>query len=224
MNEALLHRIGKALLPVAWLAVLVAPLVTHAALATGRFAMPASLLAVTEVAVLGGMALRGLRGWRLATGVLMLAAVLGLFTMRVIRPGWAGSAGLIAASGLSHAFIYGSLLLLFAGSLRPGHTALITGLAQRLRGSLVPAMLAYTRSVTKAWCVFFALQLLASALLLVLAPHRVWSLFVNVLDGPTVVLMFAGEYAIRRWRFRGYSHISPLETFRNFARSRAAGP
>ena len=224
MNNALLHRAGKAVTRLAWLAVLAAPLAAHAALATGRFATVAGVLAVVEVAVIGSVTLRGMRGWRLALGILVMAALLGLLGLRLGRPGWAGAAGLIAASGLSHACIHVSLLLLFARSLRPGRTALITGLATRLRGPLTPAMLAYTRSVTKAWCVFFVLQLAASAVLLAVAPRPVWSLFVNVLDGPSVVLMFAGEYAIRRWRFRDYRHISPVETFRTFALSRAAGP
>ena len=210
-------------LPAAWAAVAAAPFAAHAALATGRFALAATVLAAIQVSVFGTMLLRKLCGWRRVLGAGTVAALLALLGLRLLRPGWAGSAGLVAASGLSHALIYGSLLLVFGRSLRPGRTAVVTGVAARLRGALVPAMLAYTRTVTKAWCVFFALQLLASVLLLALAPQRAWSLFVNVLDGPSVVLMFAGEYAVRRWRFRGYRHSSPAETVRTFVRSRA-GP
>ncbi len=223
MNTTLSRRLGRLLLPLGWAAVVAAPLATHAALATGRFTLVATGLAIAEVALLGTLAVRPAAGWRRAGSLVAMAAVLGLLVLRLVRPGWASAAGLIAAAGLSHAFIYGSLLLLFARSLRPGRTDLVTGLATRLRGALTPAMLRYTRHVTQAWCAFFGLQLLASALLLLLAPHRVWSLFVNVLDGPSVVAMFAGEYAVRRWRFRNYSHISPIETFRTFARSRTAG-
>ena len=223
MNGALRRLVASVVLPIGWAAVVAAPFVTHAALATGRFTGAATLLGALEVALLGTMAVRRLRGWRLAAGLCGVAVLLALLGTRLLRPGWAGAAGLIAASGSSHAFIYGSLLLLFGRSLLAGRTDLITGLATRLRGSLDPSMLTYTRTVTKAWCFFFALQLVTSVMLLALAPHRVWSLFVNVLDGPSVVVMFAGEYAIRRWRFRGYRHISPVETVRTFARSRAAG-
>ena len=222
MNDALLQRIGKGLLPLGWAAAFAAPLVTHVALATGKYAAVATVLAMAEIVLFGGLALRKARGWGAAGVLAGVAVMLALLALRLARPGWAGAGGLIAASAASHAFIYGSLLLLFARSLQPHRTDLITGLATRLRGSLTPAMLAYTRTVTKAWCVFFALQLLTSAMLLAVAPHRVWSLFVNVLDGPSVLLMFAGEYTIRRWRFRNYRHISPVETFRTFARSRAA--
>ena len=210
------------MVPLGWGAVVAAPFVTHAALATGRFAALATLLACAEVLTLGTMAVRSAQGWRrVATGI-AVAATCGLLAVRLARPDWAGEVGLVAAAGLSHAFIYGSLLVLFAGSLQPGRTDLITGLATRLRGSLTPEMLTYTRRVTKAWCVFFVFQLLTSLLLLLLAPRAAWSLFINVLDGPGVVAMFAAEYAVRRWRFRNYSHISPVETFRTFSRDRAA--
>ena len=174
-----------------------------------------------EVTLLTALALRKATGWTRTFGVCAAIALVSAIGLRLVRPGWAGAGGLIAAAGVSHTIIYGSLLLLFLRSLRPGQTDLITGLASRLRGSLTPGMLTYTRAVTRAWCVFFAAQLVVSVVLLLLAPHAVWSLFVNVLDAPSVLLMFAGEYTVRRWRFRGYQHISPVETFRSFARGRA---
>ena len=216
------RRFVNRALPVGWVAVFAAPLATHAALATGRFAAWATLLAIVEVLLLGTLALRRVRGWRRSAGAASLASLVLLLAVRLARPHWAGMVGLIAASGVSHAFIYGSLLLLFGRSLQPGRIDIVTGIATKVRSSLTPEMLTYTRTVTKAWCVFFALQLVTSAVLLVAAPHRVWSLFVNVLDGPSVVALFAVEYGVRRWRFRNYSHISPMETFRTFSRSRAA--
>jgi uncharacterized membrane protein len=47
--------------------------------------------------------------------------------------------------------------------------------------------------VTVAWCVFFAAQLIASALLFALAPLNAWSLFINLLNLPLLALMFAGQ-------------------------------
>jgi uncharacterized membrane protein len=218
MNRAFLHRINRACLPLGWAAAVAAPFVTHAALATGRFANEAALLALVQIAVLGVLTLRGLRGWQRIAAAAGVAALLAGLGVRLFRP---GPAGLIATSGLSHTCIYLSLLFLFSRSLRPGRTALITGLAARLRGMLTPEIEAYTRNVTKAWCVFFTMQLAISMTLLAWAPVRVWSLFVNVLDAPMVGAMFAAEYAIRRWRFRGQRHISPVATLRRFARDRA---
>lgn len=224
MKTGLLHRAGRGLKPFGWASVVAAPLVTHVSIATGRFGALAAALAVLEVGALATVTLLPLRGWQRAAGAVVAASLMILLGLRLLHPAWAGTTGLIAASAVSHTVIYLSLLILFGRSLQPGHTALITGLAARLRGALSPAIVAYTRTVTKAWCVFFALQLATSATLLACAPDRVWSLFANVLDGPLVLLMFAGEYAIRRWRFRDERHISPAETIRSFARSRAAGP
>lgn len=223
LNSGLLRRATRLVQGLCWAAVLAAPLITHLAIATGRLGSWATGLAMLEVMLFGALGLRKLRGSRRAVGAAVVTLLLILLAARALRPAWAGTVGLVAAAWMSHAFIYASLLLLFAGSLRPGGTDLITELAGRLRGGLTPAMRRYTRGVTKAWCVFFAGQIAISAMLLLLAPERVWSLFVNVLDVPCVVTMFAAEYAIRRWRFRHYPHISPMETFRSFAQTRAGG-
>ena len=206
-----------------WTAVIAAPFVTHAAIATGRLAPIASAVALMEVALFATIGLRRLHGWARLAGIFVAAGLVASLAVRIVEPDWAGSTGLIAAAWASHAFIYGSLLLLFGRSLLPGRVDLITALATRVRGNLTPGMLTYTRGVTKVWCSFFCAQLMVSALLLVLAPIAIWSIFVNLLDGPSVVALFLAEYAVRRIRFRGYKHISPAETFRNFARSRAGG-
>jgi uncharacterized membrane protein len=215
---ALLHRIKRACLPLGWAALAAAPFVTHAAIATGRFATEAALLALVQITVLGALTIRKLRGWRRVAAGVGVGALLGALGVRLFKP---GPVGLIATSGLSHTCIYLSLLFLFSHSLQPGRTALVTTLAARLRGTLTPEIKVYTRNVTKAWCVFFTMQLVTSFMLLSLAPVRIWSLFVNVLDAPMVVAMFAAEYAIRRWRFRGLRHISPVATLQSFARDRA---
>ena len=117
--------------------------------------------------------------------------------------------------------IHGSLLAWFASSLRPGREALVTSLARQVRGSLEPDVAAYTRNVTRAWCVFFAAQP-RSALLLAFAPTAIWSWFVNILDLPLVGLMFLGEYAFRVRRFRHGKPATLAQTIKAF-RLRAAG-
>jgi hypothetical protein len=105
--------------------------------------------------------------------------------------------GFVTVSALTHWSIYTGLLLTFALTLRPGRVALITGMARRLHGSLAPELATYTRIVTIAWCCFFAAQLLTSVTLFFFAPLPVWSFFVNILDIPLVVAMFAAEYLVR---------------------------
>src|SRR3954471_2994216 len=90
--------------------------------------------------------------------------------------------GPAAAYSIPHAVIYLSLLWLFARTLLDGDEPLITRLARRVHGTLPPALRAYTRRLTGAWCVFFAAQLIISALLGLFASPREWSLFANVFN------------------------------------------
>jgi hypothetical protein len=105
--------------------------------------------------------------------------------------------GFVTASALTHWAIYGSLLLMFARTLRRGHEPLITALARRMHGDFSAELALYTRRVTIAWTCFFAMQLALSIGLFCLAPLVVWSFFVNVLDIPLVAAMFSVEYACR---------------------------
>ena len=108
--------------------------------------------------------------------------------------------GPLVASAVPHAMVYLGLLALFAVSLEPGREAIITILARHSRGTLPPDIIRYTRRVTWAWCVFFAAQLIASALLLTFAPLAVWSVFVNLCNLPLVLAMLGLEFAWRQWR------------------------
>ncbi len=105
--------------------------------------------------------------------------------------------GFVTVSALTHWGIYASLFAGFALTLRPGHDPLITAMARRMHGPLTAEMLGYTRKVTIAWSLFFAIQLAISVGLFCAAPLVWWSFFVNILDIPLVALMFAAEYAIR---------------------------
>ncbi len=91
-----------------------------------------------------------------------------------------------------------SLFLLFAGSLRPGQTPLVTGLARLLEGDLPPDVAHYTRRVTIAWALFLALMNGELWLLALLAPAELWSLFANFINYILLLLFFAGEYWLRR--------------------------
>lgn len=105
--------------------------------------------------------------------------------------------GFVTASALTHWAIYGGLLLTFGLTLRPGREPLITAMARKLHRTVPDELAVYTRRVTIAWCGFFAAQLTTSITLFLLAPLVVWSFFVNVLDIPMVVAMYAAEYLCR---------------------------
>lgn len=111
-------------------------------------------------------------------------------------------------NGVPHAVINILLVVVFGRTLLDGREALITGFARRVHGTLPPDIELYTRRITLAWCAFFAVQVLVSAMLFALAPLETWSVFVNLLSGPLIVLMFAGEYLYRIVRFPDHAHVS----------------
>jgi len=129
-----------------------------------------------------------------------------------------------ALYGVPHAAAYLFMLWLFGRTLARGREPIITRVARRVRGSLPPEMESYTRGLTIAWCVFFAAQLAASALLLGFGFLEAWSLFVNVLNFPLVALMFVGDYLYRVIRYRHLPQSSILAVVRAFTQDRASKP
>jgi uncharacterized membrane protein len=93
---------------------------------------------------------------------------------------------------------YAILAFSFGRSLLKGRVPLCTQLADKIHGPLSASELRYTRSVTVAWVGFFLLNVAVTLLLFRFAPSRIWSLFVNFLSAPLILLMFAAEYAVRR--------------------------
>jgi uncharacterized membrane protein len=86
----------------------------------------------------------------------------------------------------------------FGRSLLEGRVPLCTELADRIHGPLSDLELRYTRHVTLAWVVFFAVNIAITFTLFALAPLRTWSFFVNFVSLPLVLLMFVAEFAVRR--------------------------
>jgi uncharacterized membrane protein len=101
------------------------------------------------------------------------------------------------------------LLWMFGRSLRAGREPLVTFMARRVHGGYLPPDIElYTRRVTLAWCIYFAVNAAISIVLFAFAPLGVWSWFANVLNVPLILLMFVAEYAYRVWRYPNFSHAS----------------
>jgi uncharacterized membrane protein len=206
---------GRFLMAVGAALAVASPFVTHTALVTGRHRLLAAGFALCQMALGAAVAIRQRRG-PLRTAVLVLIAGLAVFlAARLADPALLAEPGLIAASGLSHTLLYSGLLFLFAGSLRPGRTPLVSILARRIRGPLSLPVAAYTRHVTIVWCWFCVAQLAGSAMLFLMASHAAWSLFVNVLDTPLLATLFAGEYLMRRWCLPAEQHSPFMATLRS---------
>jgi uncharacterized membrane protein len=126
--------------------------------------------------------------------------------------------GLAAVSGISHATAYLFLLWCFGRTLAPGTEPMVTRFARRVHGVLPPDMERFTRNLTIAWCVFFAAQLIASALLFALASLELWSAFVNLLNLPLLGLMFAGQWVYRNVRHPGFPRASTWQAIEAFTK------
>jgi len=94
--------------------------------------------------------------------------------------------------------LYGLLCATFGRSLLAGSVPLCTLLADKVHGPLSPAEQRYTRRVTAAWTLFFALIALLTLILFFSVPLRIWSFYSNFCTLPLVLLMFVAEYAVRR--------------------------
>jgi len=107
-----------------------------------------------------------------------------------------------------------ALMVLFGKTLLAAATPLVTRVACLWRGPLDPAVALYTRRVTIAWTVFFALMALESIGLALFAPLQIWSLFTNLLNYVFVLLFFVIEYQLRLYCLPDHEHLS----FRAFCR------
>jgi uncharacterized membrane protein len=179
---------------IAILAILIAPLAIHLAMATQRGIYWAGILVVTEAALIAWIAL----SFVVVPGVRLVGCAIVLTLTTAV---WRFSRdGIVASSAIPHAIAYLSVLAIFGASLAPGRKAIVTVFAEKSRGALPPAVMLYTRRVTWAWCLFCVAQLLGSGLLLLFAPVSVWSAFVNGCNLPLLAAMFCGEFAWRKWR------------------------
>ena len=176
-------------------------------------AVPDLLDAAVAVVPLAGLAL--VMAWRSDQRVRMLTLFLAACALLYGVSGW-----LVAHYNwiflLQHAGMYALLCIAFGRTLQGGQTPMISRFARVVHGALSPALVRYTRSVTVAWTCYFGGVAALSLLLFWLAPVQVWSVFANLLSTPLLVLMFAGEYAVRWFVLPAADRAGPLEAIRAY--------
>jgi uncharacterized membrane protein len=109
---------------------------------------------------------------------------------------------------------------LFGRTLARGRVPLIARFAMIEQGTLSPELASYTRILTWLWTLLFAGAAVASLVLALSGNRDAWSLFTNFLNYLLVAMLFLGEFAYRRLRFRSYRHHSPLQLLRNVRRTK----
>jgi uncharacterized membrane protein len=186
----------------------------HRAVDSGSAWAPWLMLLPVSATLVGAAALRFGR-W---AGVGVALAVIGVMAWSQpwlrLHGGWLYVA--------EHVGFNLALASLFGLSLSDPRGALITRLAQRVRGKTLPAGVAtYTRRATLAWALAFCAIAAVSIGLFLWAPIGHWSLFANLLTAPLIGVLFVAEYIVRRLTLRHIDHSGFLDGYRAFQAHRA---
>lgn len=135
--------------------------------------------------------------WRAAHRNLLLLLWVTAITLLVLN--WPLLQSNFALVGLlQHAGTFTMLALFFGRTLKSGDTPIVSRMARQAHGSLPPQLARYTRRVTQAWTIFFALMALASVVLFGGGHIALWSLLANLLTPVLIGVMFGAEYLVRR--------------------------
>lgn len=185
------------------LLVLIYPLTAHLSIVYG-VPLPAALLLVTVLS----LSFRQAMARRDRTNVLMLT-LYAVFTLMMVE--WIGLRG---ALYLPPVVMNASVAYLFARSLMPGRTDLITLIATHVEPEVTPAMQRYARRACWAWMYFSASLAIAAAVLALYAPMEIWSWSTNVLNYLLIAGFFIGEWLVRMWVLGRNQTAGPLATLR----------
>ena len=110
----------------------------------------------------------------------------------------------------------------FAGTLRGEGDALITSLAARVHDRLPPALVAYTRDLTRSWAAFFFLTAAASVVVYMAMPFDRWAGFSNLVCPMLIAAMFVGERLLRYRLHPEFERVSLADQVRAWRQHGAA--
>jgi uncharacterized membrane protein len=157
----------------------------------------------------------GLQRWRSSSDAIFSRAVLvlaSLFGVMGLLNYWASLMRFTEWAFLIQNVGTNAILgVMFAVTLLPNKTPLVSQFASILHAACPPDMLRYTRQVTWAWVLFFNAMCVTSLLLFFLGSLSLWSVFINLLTWPLVGIMFICEFAFRRWRHPHFEKVSLVQ-------------
>jgi uncharacterized membrane protein len=117
-----------------------------------------------------------------------------------------------------------ALAFVFARTLQGDREPTISRFARIERGTLEPELRVYTRALTIVWVAYFLIAAALSLSFALFAPSTVRPGAVSLGNAAGVAVLFVGEYAYRRMRFRLYRHASLLTLVRIVAAHWHRGP
>ncbi len=120
-----------------------------------------------------------------------------------------------------HVGTNGLLAWVFGRTLADGSIPLIVTFAKMIHPTLPKEIESYARKVTVAWTWFFVITCVISVVLYVVAPLYVWSAFALLLQWPSVVVFFIGEYLLRKKLFKTFDHATLKQGFDAYRQSQS---
>lgn len=184
----------------------------HLALMEGLAPALGALLALVPVILLAAWAVRRSRRRGAALAALGLAAI-GLWL------GWGAlERHFSSVFFVEHAGANLVLAIVFGRTLTGDRESLCTLFARLVHGDLPPEVIKYSRQVTLAWTIFFAMLFVASCVLFLGGFVAAWSILANIASPILVGLMFVLEYAIRHRVLPQWERVGILGGIRAFSR------
>ncbi len=146
--------------------------------------------------------------------VLCVARLLAAAGSRSVSPG--GSVAIVCGGGIVlalvsaarqsaqavmfyPALVNAALLVVFAYSIANPPTVIERIARMSEKSELSPAAIAYTRSVTVSWCVFFTLNGAAALYTASFSSMQTWTLYNGVVAYVLIGIMLVGERIVRRF-------------------------
>lgn len=165
----------------------------------GGYAATVHLGVLGDYPQAGLIALAALAAWLLRPGLYAHhpGAWLALAAIAAVTAAGLGTGRALSILYLPPVLVTVLLLMVFAASLLPGRTPLITAVALQMGETDSPAVRRYTRRVTWGWSLLFAVLAVQNTALALWASPAVWSLFANILNYVIVAVAFLAEFRLR---------------------------
>jgi uncharacterized membrane protein len=119
---------------------------------------------------------------------------------------------------IQHAGINLVLGTVFGRTLFGGREPLVTTFARLVHGTLPPEVERYSRRVTVAWTLFFAVLFAASCALYLAKQQAAWSFLATIASPVLIATMFVAEYFVRHRVLPHWERVGILGGIRAFAR------
>lgn len=152
-----------------------------------------------------------------------VGAAIGVVLVVVLAPlSWVWPLVLANPDNLYFAQHIGTNALLawvFGHTLMSGAIPLVVRFAKMVHKEMPAEIEAYARKVTVAWTIFFIVTCMVSFVLFISAPLFVWSAFAVLLQWPSVVAFFVGEYVLRKILFKNFEHASLKQGFEAYQKA-----